>query len=165
MRPKSVSRRRIGDFAVVDTPGKGRGVFAVRAYREGEALMPISGEPVPGRGTHTIQVGRQAHIKPGEPFLFTNHSCDPNAGIRADASGRPGLYARRAIAAGEEITWDYAMSELDLIVDGRARSMICSCGSQKCRRLIENGWGGLSAERREVYRDWIMPYLREDGPR
>lgn len=159
----SASRRRVGDFDIVEVPGKGRGVFAVRAYRTKEALMPISGERASGRGTHTIQVRRETHIKPAEPFLFTNHSCDPNSGIRADASGRPGLYARRDIAVGEEITWDYAMSERDLIVDGRARSMLCSCDTAACRRLIEKGWGGLSSERRADYRDWSMPYLREDG--
>ncbi|MEQ1919561.1 MAG: SET domain-containing protein-lysine N-methyltransferase [Elusimicrobiota bacterium] len=142
------------DFLVRDIPGKGRGVFAARSFSVNELLLPIEGEPASGRGAHTIQVGWDAHIKPTEPFLFTNHSCDPNAGIRGDASGRPGLYARRGIVADEEITWDYAMSESELA------PMPCSCGASACRGVIERGWDGLSEERRAAYRDWRMPYLR-----
>ena len=116
--------------------------------------MTISGEPAAARGPHTIQVGWSAHLKPSAPFLFTNHSCDPNSGIKADGIGRPGLYARRAITAGEEITWDYAMSESEFA------AIACSCGAKNCRGVVEKGWGGLSAERREAYREWVMPYLR-----
>ena len=142
------------DFLVKPIPGKGRGVFAGRAFLAGERLLSIEGEPASRRGPHTIQVGWGAHIKPTEPFLFTNHSCDPNAGIRADVAGRAGLYARRVIQAGEEITWDYAMSEAELA------AMPCSCGASACRGVIEGGWDGLSEERRAAYRDWLMPYLR-----
>ncbi len=142
------------DFAVKDIPGRGRGVFAARARYAGERLMPIEGESAPRRGSHTIQVGRNAHIKPNEPFIFTNHSCDPNAGIKADASGKLGLYARRGIQAGEEITWDYAMSESEL------DAMTCSCGASACRGVITRGWEGLGEECRAAYRDWLMPYLR-----
>ena len=44
---------------------------------------------------------------PGNPARFINHSCDENCeAILLD--GRIWIYARRDIAAGEELTFDYA---------------------------------------------------------
>ena len=97
---------------------------------------------------------------PGEPIRYVNHSCDPNTGWRTGPAGRLGLHARRPIAPGEEITWDYAMAEADFVIDGKPRSFACRCGTSLCRRTIEGGWSGLSAKARSTYREWAMPYLR-----
>ena len=145
------------DLTIVDAPGKGRGVFAARPFKAGERLMMVSGGAAPARGPHTIQVDWDAHIKPEAPFLFTNHSCEPNAGFKTDASGRVALHARVDIGAGEEIVWDYAMSESDLA------PMACSCGATGCRGVIAGGWDGLSEARRRDYREWAMPYLLAPG--
>lgn len=59
---------------------------------------------------------------------YMNHSCDPNTWWEGDA-----VVARRAIAAGEEITYDYAMTELAVSPD-----IACSCGSPLCRGRITN---------------------------
>ena len=64
----------------------------------------------------------------GGPFQYINHSCTPNAYIRI-AYGRIEFYARRAIAAGEELTVDYEISHHD----GRLR---CRCRSAGCRDYI-----------------------------
>jgi uncharacterized protein len=56
---------------------------------------------------------------------FVNHSCDANIhGIGARV-----LVAVRDIAAGEEITCDYADCNLDWTLD-------CTCGSSRCRGRI-----------------------------
>jgi hypothetical protein len=75
-----------------------------------------------------------------DPSDFTNHSCDPNLWL-ADAVS---LVARRDIAAGEELTGDYAMWEAD---EDYVAAWACRCGSPFCR-------GRLTG------RDWRLPELR-----
>jgi len=59
------------------------------------------------------------------------HSCDPNAGLRW-VNGKFWIVTRRLIKKGEEITWDYAMSqwsdEFFFYPPGP-----CQCGSGLCR--------------------------------
>lgn len=153
-------RRRMGDFEVAYTVGRGLGVFAVRAYAAGERLIAITGAPARERGEHTIQIAPDRHLDPDPPVRFANHCCDPNAGIRVDGDGRPALHARRPIAAGEEITWDYAMAEADFTVRGTPSGFRCRCGASSCRGRVANGWQGLPVERRRQYEGWTMPHLR-----
>lgn len=71
-----------------------------------------------GDGTHTAAISdREKH-----PSNYGNHSCDPNMG--------KGLVALRDIAAGEELTIDYARFSTK---DWR---MECRCGSKNCRRIV-----------------------------
>ncbi len=60
---------------------------------------------------------------------YMNHSCDPNTWWE----GSRALVARRDIQPGEEITYDYATSEVAIPF-----RMECSCGSPYCRRVITN---------------------------
>jgi hypothetical protein len=58
-----------------------------------------------------------------------NHSCDPNtAGLGDDA-----LVAIRDILPGEEVTYDYATSEIDPRVFA---GWECRCGAPNCRKVI-----------------------------
>jgi SET domain-containing protein len=61
-------------------------------------------------------------------FRFINHSCDPNTFMRCTPE-RAEFYARRAIAADEELTVDYGESHHD----GKLR---CRCGAACCRGFI-----------------------------
>jgi SET domain-containing protein len=70
-------------------------------------------------------------------MLFINHSCEPNVGF----AGNVVLVAMRDIAAGEELTTDYAL------FDDNDDEMRCGCGTPSCRRVI----GG---------RDWRRPELQ-----
>ena len=45
----------------------------------------------------------------GKLITKVNHSCEPNCGIRLNASGAHDFVARQPITAGQEITFDYAM--------------------------------------------------------
>jgi hypothetical protein len=63
-------------------------------------------------------------IGPGDHF---NHSCDPNTGMY----GQLGLVAMRDIEPGEEITFDYAMSDCSDYDEFE-----CMCGSENCRRFF-----------------------------
>ncbi|MDX6770811.1 MAG: SET domain-containing methyltransferase [Elusimicrobiota bacterium] len=152
---------RIKGFRVETLDGKGRGLFALRPYAARETLLPVSGPLTVKRGFYTFQVGEFAHLDPDEPLGIANHSCDPNAGFLVAGDGRVALSARRPIAAGEEVTWDYAMAEADFLEDGVPESFECRCGAARCRGVIEKGWSGLSDALKAEYRPWCMPYLRE----
>lgn len=77
---------------------------------------------------------------PGE-WAPQNHSCDPNTAYEG-----LNVYARRDIAAGEELTLDYAT-----FLDENMEPFECRCGSPLCRRFIR-GEPGNSVTRRESLR-------------
>ena len=58
---------------------------------------------------------------------YINHSCEPNIGL----NGLTEFVAMRDIEPGEEITFDYAISESD-----PWWTMRCECGRPSCRKLI-----------------------------
>eukprot|EP00242_Pyramimonas_sp_CCMP2087_P002806 CAMPEP_0198229352 /NCGR_PEP_ID=MMETSP1445-20131203/114078_1 /TAXON_ID=36898 /ORGANISM="Pyramimonas sp., Strain CCMP2087" /LENGTH=139 /DNA_ID=CAMNT_0043909809 /DNA_START=509 /DNA_END=928 /DNA_ORIENTATION=- len=64
---------------------------------------------------------------------FTNHSCNPNMFTRildVDTTSHTVFFARTAIAAGEELTYDYRMESEDT-------AMPCSCGAPNCRGSVD----------------------------
>jgi SET domain-containing protein len=70
-------------------------------------------------------------------MLFINHSCEPNVGF----AGNVVLVTMRDVAAGEELTTDYAL------FDDYEGAMDCTCGSSACRRRVDG-------------RDWRRPDLQ-----
>ncbi len=131
-----------------DCPGRGgRGVFATRTIAAGDLIAVWGGEVVTEADLPKLPHERRLAIQIDERlFLFSNregpadwinHSCSPNAGMRGQVS----LVAMRRIRAGEEIHYDYAMT------DGSPYDeFVCSCGSPRCR-------GFVSGE------DWRRPEL------
>jgi hypothetical protein len=83
--------------------------------------------------TWQVTVGNAAGVD------FLNHSCEPNCGMR----GSHQVVAMRDVAAGEELTLDYAMVEMHPWYE-----LVCRCGSARCRGTIRG-------------RDWMRPCLRE----
>lgn len=84
-----------------------------------------------------------------EPNDCFNHSCDPNLGL----FGQIGLVALRNINSGEELAFDYAMS------DGEAYDEFdCACGSSNCRRKI-TGDDWKLPELRNKYKGYFSPYI------
>jgi SET domain-containing protein len=62
-----------------------------------------------------------------EPERLMNHACDPNTWWADDQT----MIARRDIAAGEEITYDYATTEITVPFE-----LTCNCGSLNCRHSV-----------------------------
>jgi SET domain-containing protein len=61
--------------------------------------------------------------------MFINHSCDPNCETE-EIEGRVWIIARRNIAAGEELTYDY------YLYDGDEDDAACNCGAKSCRKSM-----------------------------
>jgi len=82
---------------------------------------------------------------------FFNHSCNPNAGIKGNIL----MVAMRNIKAGEEVTYDYAMTDADFDY-----SFQCSCGSPNCRkRITTKDWKIPALQRR--YKGYFSWYIEE----
>ena len=63
------------------------------------------------------------------------------------------LVARRDIAPGEEICFDYAMSDTDPYDE-----FLCACGMEGCRGLI-TGADWKRPELQVRYRGWFSAYI------
>jgi hypothetical protein len=102
---------------------------------------------------HTLQVEEDAYLVtsvPDEPADYINHSCSPNVGL----NGQIVLVAMRDIEPGEEICFDYAMS------DGSPYDEFdCACGASNCRgRVTGDDW--RRTELWERYAGYFSPYLQ-----
>lgn len=135
--------------------GRGLGVFAIRTFSAGDTVVVgIIERRVERNHSHATQVGRCEYVELSGAGPKVNHSCDPNCGIRVNDRGAPDLIARRRIAAGEEVTFDYAMRNHSI----EHFPSRCRCGTELCRGFV-TGWKDLPGERKTEYRSIAAPYL------
>ena len=146
------------------SPIEGRGLFARTAIGEGEIVAVKGGHILATSewralehelGAADIQIAEDLVIAPARTderegsMLFTNHSCDPNIAIQ----GQIVFVAMRDIAAGEELTHDWATTD-----DGDY-AMDCRCGSASCRGTI-TGKDWMNPHLQEKYRGWFCWFLQ-----
>ncbi|MGD0577135.1 MAG: SET domain-containing protein-lysine N-methyltransferase, partial [Candidatus Staskawiczbacteria bacterium] len=81
---------------------------------------------------------------------FLNHSCDPNCGVK----GKFQIVAMRDIENGEELTFDYEMTE------DSDWQMQCKCGSKLCRKVI-GAYKNMPEFVKEKYKGYISEWLTE----
>ena len=77
---------------------------------------------------YSYQIGDNHYIYRATPFSQFNHSCTPNGWWAGEV-----LVARVDIQPGDEVTYDYATSEV-----GVPFRMVCQCTEPNCRRVITN---------------------------
>lgn len=142
----------------------GYGVFATQDIEAGELLCLWGGniwsidefEKLPYENrSHGLQVNENLFqtygpLEAAEPADYVNHSCDPNAGLQGSIT----LVAMRDIFSGDEICFDYAMS------DGSTYDeFTCQCGAPQCRGIVTgNDW--MIPELQEKYWEYFSPYIR-----
>lgn len=127
---------------------QGKGVFAKGAIKKGACIVEYIGERISHREADRRY--DDASMKRHHTFLFSvssrtcidggrfgndaryiNHSCAPNCEAMQDGT-RIFIHAKRSIAVGEELTYDYAY-EVD---DPNPSDYFCACGSPSCRGSI-----------------------------
>ncbi len=139
----------------------GRGVFAKGRVQAGKLLAAWGGDVVDREWLRqaghrltrlAVQIDENLFLVPARqgPADWFNHSCAPNAGLR----GQIVLVAMRDIEAGEEVCYDYAMS------DGSDYDEIdCQCGALTCRgRITGEDW--RDPDLMERYAGYFSPYLQ-----
>jgi len=160
-RSKVDARIQPGRFAI-----EGDGEFATGAIAAGEQLKVLGGQLIDGaamrratasgRRFSALRVGEDQHLLMDwdDPASRGNHSCDPNAWLASEFV----IVARRDIAAGEEITTDYATMTVD-----PDWTMRCRCGTSLCRGVVTgNDW--RNPELRERYRGHFVPWIERLAP-
>jgi hypothetical protein len=156
------------DIVIKETRGAiGMGAFAGRSFKKGELVVRATGEVISYQTRHSIQIDWDRHLEPDPPARYLNHSCEPNLGIKTNEHGLPDFTAMRDIEEGEELTWDYAMSEwthYERSDPALEFDLTCLCGAENCRGKM-GYYSELSAEMKEKYKGFISDYLVrwEDG--
>ena len=161
----AVSRAAADTGGVVVRPSgiEGLGIFAARAFAAGERIrrIAVAREITPEHPLREDLGERADHCDYPDgrvvlldfPDRHVNHCCEPNAWVRYDGDAA-GFGARRAIAAGEEITIDYAIN----LTGGS--SWPCTCGAARCRRTVEGEFFHLPRDLQKEYRpllaDWFV---------
>lgn len=148
-------------LTVIAAPEKaGQAVVARERVAPGELLAVWGGVELTGAeldrlppDVYAVQVDEDCflvsldRVDPGD---YVNHSCRPNAGL----AGARALVALRAIEPGEEVCFDYAMTESTSGLDFE-----CRCGEPVCRgRVTGDDWRRPDLWRR--YGAHFSPYLR-----
>ena len=132
----------------------GRGLFAMADIAEDEIVAVKGGHIIDGKTLRKeitprlapveIQIDTDLFIAPvteqerEASMLCSNHSCNPNLGIRGEIT----FVAMRDIRAGEELTHDWAMTDDD------DYSIECKCGTSNCRKILTG-------------KDWQRPDLQK----
>jgi len=135
----------------------GYGVFSKERIRKGHTVAVFDGKIYDDNFehwtkdllNHAIQIAQDKWRDSKGVARYINHSCDPNCGIR----GLNKVVAMRTIEPGEEITWDYEMTEAS-----DWWMLKCKCGSLNCRRVIGN-FHNMPRSVRRRYRGYISTWL------
>jgi len=132
----------------------GRGLFATADITKDKIVAVKGGHIVdrktlrekvmPRLGPVEIQIDHDLFIAPVTDeerelsMLYSNHSCDPNVGMRGEIT----FVAMRDIRTSEELTHDWAMTDDD------DYSVECKCGAPNCRKILTG-------------KDWQRPDLQK----
>src|SRR5438309_8942374 len=144
----------------------GRGLFATADIAKDEIVAVKGGHIVdrktlrekitPRLGPVEIQIDDNLFISPvtneerESSMLYSNHSCDPNLGVRGEII----FVAMRDIRAGDELTHDWAMTDDD------DYSVECNCGASNCRTML-TGKDWQRPDLRRKYAGYFSAYLAQ----
>jgi uncharacterized protein len=126
-----------GDSIEIRDSKFGKGLFAVKDLEPGTVLCKVEGKELNFQDTlslheresHTLQIDFDKYIMCEAPFLYSNHSCNPNCAISQNLE----FITLKKIRTGEELFWDYSTSMLE-----RHWTMKCACGEQNCRNIVRD---------------------------
>lgn len=115
---------------------KGQGMYASRRIPQGSVVFVASGSVEYWRSESAADadenpnwynVAENIWIDMQYPYVKANHSCEPNVGI----DGSRIFVALRDIAEGEEITFDYSITDIE-----ECWEMPCACDAPDCRQVV-----------------------------
>ena len=143
---------------IIQTP-HGFSLIATRNFAPGEHVLDLTGIPKSTKDRYSIQISLDEHLHPFDelqgspdtcetPWMYTNHSCNPNVVIRGLS-----YIALRNIQPGDDITFVYETTEVDM-----SEPFTCGCQSETCRGIIR-GYVHLSAAQRDALADQTASYL------
>ena len=151
------------NVVIKQTENIGKGLFALKNFKKNELILSINGKTIETEKPKLFSKEIQDHwfpfdkkgknkyyVLPNIPWKYLNHSCNPNAGIKNNKN----IVAIKSIKKGEEITFDYAMNNID------NWKMKCKCNSKNCRGIIST-YNLLDKKTKKKYKDYILDCLKE----
>ena len=143
------------------TPGKGSGSFAIEKITKGEVVASFGGFVIEqqelknysaDRVARSLQLDEANYLLSGpnpEPGDMINHSCESNCG----AFGTSSVIAMKNIEIGEELTFDYAMTD-----SSQYDEFECFCGKVNCRgKITGKAWQDLILQSK--YKNYFSSFI------
>ena len=141
--------------------------FAYEPIEKGETICFLEGEETSWeefekkyrkgivRLDDPLQISETKYIELHSPYIYFNHSCNPNSGLR----WKNELIAIKKIMPGEEINFDYSSVSWDdrLTEDYGAWTMKCECKEKNCRKVIGNFPTIPKSQKRKYIRLGVVP--------
>jgi len=137
MQPLEPDAVEVGTICFRPSAIHGMGGFASRSIPAGTLIIEYVGERIDKQESlrrceqnnpFVFNLDAQYDLDGGvdwNPARFLNHSCAPNCDAEL-RDGRIWIVARRDIAPGEEITFNYGFDLVDY------KEHPCSCGAREC---------------------------------
>lgn len=126
----------------------GTGIFSRSAIEPGACIVEYQGERIlwevaqdradaegPLNHTYFFSLNDGRIIdggSGGNEARFINHSCEPNCEAVEHDDGRVYIYAVLEIAAGEELSYDYALIFEERHTPAVKKAFACYCGAPTC---------------------------------
>lgn len=140
-----------------------KGLYALEAIPKGAVIACDGGSVVSSLDDHICDnnyvalLDENLWLAPAdydaiEPIYFLNHSCDPNVA----RYGGLIYVAKRDIAAGTELTGDYA----PFISGYGDYTLTCSCGSAKCRKIVTSSDWEREDLATALWEEWL-PFVQK----
>ncbi|KAG7191352.1 histone methyltransferase set2 [Scheffersomyces spartinae] len=144
-------KKQYAPVTVFQTEKKGYGLRADKELSEGQFIYEYIGEVIDEKAFrqrmieydtknfkhfYFMMLNKDSFIDAtlkGSLARFVNHSCSPNAFVDKWVVGeklRMGIFAKRSIAVGEEITFDYNVDRYG------AQKQPCYCGEPNCIKFM-----------------------------
>ncbi|KAJ3683436.1 hypothetical protein LUZ60_013663 [Juncus effusus] len=169
---KPFQQRPIKKLKVIKTEKCGFGLVAEEDIKQGEFLIEYVGEVIDDKtceerlwkmkrrgdtNFYLCEVNSNMVIdatNKGNKSRFINHSCDPNTEMqkwRVDGETRVGIFARRDIKKGEDVTYDYMFVQF-------GADQVCHCGSIHCKEKL--GRADLMLRKEALTKDCLQTLIR-----
>lgn len=150
---------------VREIPGKGKGIVAIDYIKKGEIVSITGGVIIPASewesfrdtyGDYAYFIEENFLIAPLDPKNPSdewrmNHCCEPNCGMK----GQIVIVALRDISVGEELLYDYAMTEVD-----PEYKFNVVCHHSTCRKVI-TGSDWKKKELQQKYKGFFSLFIQE----
>jgi uncharacterized protein len=145
---------------VIGRARSGKGLFANKDFAEREEITRFTGPKITyadvlrmKQPDNALAISPRRYIDLQPPGVYSNHSCDPNAGLRPDLT----LIAIKPIKKGEEITWDYSTTLEWTVCD-----FTCHCGAKDCRGEITD-FVELPKKKQQYYlkKNVVLDFIRK----
>ncbi|MEN9560114.1 MAG: hypothetical protein RLZZ502_1325 [Pseudomonadota bacterium] len=137
-------------YTIKKSPVHGRGLYAKTDIPKGTAILEYKGlrcsweeaaehlieDPIDPYHTFIMALDSGLVIdgaRRGNAARYINHSCAPNCETIEDEHERVWIQAKKAIKAGTELVYDYALTLPPRTAKKHRLGYVCRCGAKRCR--------------------------------